>query len=89
MFKVKKVFECGLCGYTLSRKSLLEYHDNAQHMGNMYQCNLCDKSFRYSRNLVRHKKKIINTWIEHNVGENITFEKDNGSAKNRRTVHYY
>ena len=71
--KVKKVFECGLCGYIFSRKSVLGYHYNAQHKCNMHQCNLCDKSFRYSRNLVRHKKynhKHVDR--TQNVGENMT-----------------
>ncbi|XP_064461848.1 zinc finger protein 544-like isoform X1 [Ornithodoros turicata] len=54
----EKPFECDICGVVLVRSYCLDRHIRTVHLGvNRLCCNVCDKGFRDSNDLVEHVRR--------------------------------
>lgn len=50
-------FSCSLCNNVYSYKHALKYHYDSMHLGITYSCDNCGKTFKYDKEVKRHKRK--------------------------------
>jgi len=58
----EKTEKCHLCPYVTARRSTLDEHIKAQHIGFQYQCDQCGYITGYYANLCKHRRQACKKW---------------------------
>ena len=57
-YKTNTAETCFVCQKVFSKKALLKSHLGLVHVGKIYQCNICNKTFTSSENFRLHRENI-------------------------------
>ena len=66
---------CPVCQKVFSKKALLKSHLGSVHVGKIYQCSICNKTFTSSENFRFHRKNVHDHEKEKDKFECIQCEK--------------